>query len=244
MKMSGRFACLVASCLVAAGCGGSTPPKQNAGGQNNGGMQNAGGPNAGGQNAGGGPTLVGRWQAVQGAIAWGYETIDFRADGSLTLTTTGQPIPEAGTYTVQGKTFSGTLKMLQGDRKFSIPILTFNDKLFVLQTNGIGVPRPPDIMYWRTDSEFALRKRLAGVWRGGPVQNQETLAFTTDGIIETDAGMGPTRAVYRIAGKDIEMARVGPNNSIQVVRMGLVSLADAELMLSINNQPIRYTRAK
>jgi hypothetical protein len=190
------------------------------------------------------PSLVGRWQAVQGAIAWGYEVIQFREDSTLTLTSPGNPFPVQGRYSVSGNAFSCTLNMLQGERKLTRPILALTDSRFVLQTAGIGVPRPRDMVYWRTDSEDNLRKRLAGVWRGGPAMNQETLAFTADGILESDSGKGLERTVYRIAGKNIELAKLAPPNSFQVIRLGLLSLTNAELVLGINNKPAVYRRVK
>jgi hypothetical protein len=190
------------------------------------------------------PTLVGRWQAVQGALAWGYEVIQFHPGGTLTLTAPGQPFAVQGRYAEPGATFSCTLDMPQGARTVTLPVLALDEGRLVLRSRGIGVPPPPDLVYWRADANDGLRKRLAGVWQGGPDHNQETLAFTADGVMESAAPGGLRRTAYRIAGNDIELARVGPGNALRVIRLGLVSLTDADLVLEINNRRVAYKRRR
>jgi hypothetical protein len=62
--------------------------------------------------------------------------------------------------------------------------------------------------------------------------------------MESVSPQGLSRTAYRIAGQDIELAKVVPPDSLQVLRLGLLSLTPTELVLQIGKQRAAYRRLR
>jgi hypothetical protein len=185
------------------------------------------------------PSIVGRWQAIQGSMVWNYETIQFNADGTLVLSAPGELIPADGQYAPLGTDLSCVVNMPGGARPIRHRVLEITDSRLALQGVGTG-PSPSAILYWRTDNDLAFRKRLAGAWKNG----NEVLTITEDGVLKTESTNEIKWTAYRVVGNDIEVAQMILPDSFRPVRLRVI-VSDGQLsLISVDGSHQEYTRLK